>query len=188
MHRAVIVGRSAEALAEYAAARALCDYRSVIVVGKTAECFPDRIDHLVSFHVELFDKWVATRAANGHPPPACYWGAIWKGRRLGQDRTRCMPLRFSKSIGGSSGFLATQIALDELGVDRAVLAGMPMESSGRHLAEACTEREVGKPWGEADAYWPTWVESASLLLDRVRSMSGRTRALLGAPTREWLEG
>ena len=188
MRRAVIIGRAAGALEEYAEACAMCAFDDVVVVGKMGEIFPDRIDYWVSFHTNLFDKWAATRAANGHPPAAHFWGATYKGRRLGEDATRCAPISFVRSTGGSSGFLAVEGVLEILHADRAVLAGIPLTREAGHLLEAAEPHEVDKPWGEADAYWTTWIENMDRLRGKVRSMSGRTREHLGAPTPEWMRG
>jgi hypothetical protein len=151
------------------------------------EDFPDRIDHWVSFHGgDLFTKWAAARAANGHPPAACYWGAEHKGRRMGRAPVPS-PMRYAQNMGGSSGYLAARgVAIDALGVDRVVLAGVPMEAAAAHYAaEGATAKDRG-PWLEAGAYWRAWEADMDLLRRYVRSMSGRTRAALGYPTREWL--
>lgn len=189
MRRALVVGRSRGAMDEYQAARELCTYDFVIVVGKMGEVFPDRIDYWASFHADLFDKWAATRAANGHPPAAHYWGAMYKGRPLGGAATRCSPISFVPSIGGSSGFLATWAALKVLAVDLVILAGVPMVAGDQHYLGAASPKEVNVAWGEADMYWTTWEAHMPELLGRVKSMSGRTRDVLGGlPTRAWLEG
>lgn len=188
MRRAVIVGRAAGALDEYRAACALCDFDDVIVVGKMGEVFPDRIDHWVTFHTLLFDQWVRLRAAAGHPPASCFWGAIFKGVRLGESGTSVAPLQYAPCLGGSSGFLALKgVALDVLGVDRVVLAGVPMTAEGHHYEGNITDHERAKGiWDEADKYWTTWESNHDVLASRVRSMSGRTREAFGAPTADWL--
>lgn len=178
--RAVVVGRARGALEEYAAACSLCSFDYVLVVGAMLTCFPHRVDHAVSFHVELFDMWAGERARAGLPPAGCYWGARYRGRCLGQDATRAAPLRYADCVGGSSGFLAAEgVALGALGAEKVVLAGVPMLASAAHEGDPAS-------WDEADVYWATWEEHLPQLLGRVRSMSGRTRDVLGAPTMEWL--
>ena len=179
MRRALIVGRASRALEEYVAARALGDFDEVLVVGAMSVTFPDRVDHLVSFHADFFDSWAAQRAAAGLPPAGCYWGARYRGRNLGEGKTRARPLRYVECVGGSSGFVAVQAALGPLACGRVVLAGVPMRAADAHVGDAA-------PWDEADAYWSTWQERMVELRGRVRSMSGRTREALGEPTREWL--
>lgn len=184
MRRVLIVGRARGALDEYRAAQALADFDAVVVVGKMGEVFPDPIDYWVSFHANLFDRWAAKRAARGLPPACNFWGATYRGRPL--DNTECAPLTCIPSTGGSSGFLAVEGALGLLAPSHVVLAGIPMVAEAGHEPDTCEESERQAPWAEAAVYWATW-EAAAPTLGRVRSMSGRTRALLGAPTREWLE-
>ena len=179
MRRAIVVGRSAAVMEEYAAACALCAFDEVLVVGEMGTHFPDRIDHWVSFHVELFDHWSARRAAAGFAPAGTFWGAIYNGRRLGASTTRCQPLEYVPCVGGSSGYMAVQVALGPRACSHVVLAGIPLEAAAAHHDSAL-------PWREADKYWATWAEHMDELRGRVRSMSGRTRAALGEPTREWL--
>lgn len=185
---ALIVGRSRGAMSDVLLANQLGRFDAVIVVGKMSEAYPGHIDYLVSFHTGLMDKWVAARTARGLPPPARYWGAFFKGIRLGEKTTRCAPIEFVRCVGGSSGFLAVCGALDLLGAERVVLAGVPMDAEASHFAGAATEQEAAGVWDEADKYWPTWLEYEAKLRGRVRSMSGRTRDLLGAPDEEWLNG
>lgn len=182
MRRAIVVGRARGAHEEYAAACAMCTFDDVLVVGAMATMFPHCVDHLVSFHAELFDLWTEQRAAAGFGPVGCYWGATFKGRNLGEDTTQCRPLRYAPCLGGSSGFLAMEgVALGALGADRVVLAGVPMRMEDAHV-------DSPAPWDEADTYWSTWEEHLSKLLGRVKSMSGRTRDVLGEPDRSWLDG
>lgn len=190
MKRAVVVGRATGFMSEYAAARSLGSFDYVIVVGMVGIIFPDPIDHWVSFHVELFDRWSKDRACAGHPPASCFWGAVFKGNRLGEMTTSCKPLQYAPSDGGSSGLLAVKgVAIEALGVDRVVLAGIPMTAAGHHDPACITDPERARgTWDEADKYWQTWITHFGILKNHVRSMSGRTRDVLGAPTREWLHG
>lgn len=179
MRRAVVVGRARGALDEYAAACTLCAFDDVLVVGAMGVDFPDRIDHLVSFHAELFCLWAEKRAVAGYSPAVNYWGAIYRGRRLGERVKVPAPLRYVECIGGSSGFMAVHVALDALDVDRVVLAGVPMDAAAAHYGS-------DQPWDEADKYWGTWLGNVDRLRGRVRSMSGRTRNVFGEPDKEWL--
>ena len=188
MRRVIIVGRAGGALEEYAQARALCAFDDIIVVGKMGEAFPDRIDYWCSFHPNLFAKWIATRAKRLLSPAARFWGPTYQGRKLERGTPVGLPIEYIACIGGSSGYMAVEGALDVLHADRVVLAGIPLTAEAGHAAEALEPHDVGRPWGEADIYWATWEENAARLRGRVCSMSGRTRDLLGAPTPAWLEG
>lgn len=188
MRRALVVGRSAGALEDYAAAKAFGPYDEVLVVGKMLSVFPDPVDHAVSFHSGLFPYWAAGRTLRGLTPAKCYWGATYKGKPMDGYAPAPGPLKRIEQVGGSSGFMAVQIAVNELGCERVVLAGMPMRSEDSHLPETLGPSDTPGSWWEADAYWETWLEHIDWLRPRVRSMSGRTLEALGAPTREWLEG
>jgi len=88
--------------------------------------------------------------------------------------------------GGSSGMLAVQVAL-ALGCTKVMLCGMPMTPTP-HFEQSAEFDAAHTVWSEADGHWRSWlrVHQHGWFEDRVRSTSGRTRDLFGAPTREWL--
>lgn len=185
MRRALVVGRSARALEDYVTAQEFGPYNEVLVVGKMLEAFPHHADHVVSFHADLFAKWAAVRQARGYAAVRCYWGATFRGKPM-YSASSALQLRRIEQVGGSSGFMAIQVA-DVLACDRIVLAGVPMDAAASHLPETLCSSEVpGAAWAEADTYWETWVERMDWLRPRVRSVSGRTREAFGVPTHEWL--
>jgi hypothetical protein len=81
--------------------------------------------------------------------------------------------------------LATAVAL-HLGCSRIVLCGVPMTKTP-HFAESVVHPHT-RNWSSADGHFRAWKKPDMLakLQGRVRSMSGRTRDLLGAATPEWL--
>lgn len=83
---------------------------------------------------------------------------------------------------GSSGLYAAQIALEELGFDGVILAGCPMDAAAGAL---CQHSEMGDPT-KVDRFKPEWARALPEISGRIRSMSGWTRDLLGAPSGEWL--
>lgn len=80
--------------------------------------------------------------------------------------------------GGSSGFLAVGVAR-ELGL-RAVLCGVPMDARP-HVGR------TGAPWNGHASYLGPWTERQAALAPHVRSLSGWTRELFGAPDPAWLD-
>lgn len=79
---------------------------------------------------------------------------------------------------GSSGYFGVEVA-KHLGADRVILCGIPMTPTPHFDSD--------EPWEMAEAHWKHWPrEHERGKLRGVRSMSGRTRDLLGAPTPEWL--
>jgi hypothetical protein len=81
---------------------------------------------------------------------------------------------------GSSSLFAVRYAIEKLKADKVVLCGVPMDRQPHFYG--------GEPWHGADAMWPAWEAALPFMAGRVRSMSGRTRELLGAPTPSWLAG
>ena len=100
------------------------------------------------------------------------------------------------NTGGSSGLFAVTIALD-MGYDRIVLAGCPMEGALRvtypdGYPGNCGEDKDGyhdpmpnQSRGFA-VYQQAWTRHFDLIKDKTRSVSGWTQELLGAPTAEWI--
>lgn len=82
------------------------------------------------------------------------------------------------TASGSSGLYAVKLLMDR-GFDRIILAGVPMQASGAHFFDP-------KDWDEVDAFWQTWLDQANRINGIVKSMSGRTREIFGAPDANWL--
>ena len=182
MRCAIVVGRSAGALAEYEEARSLLPNAVVIVVGAIGVDFPHQIDHWVTFHAGNFLLWMGQRSLRGFSPAVVYWGALYRGREMGVHDCAGLAVNYVPSVGGSSGFLAAhQVALCELRCERVLMAGVPMTVEGGHYGDAFL-------WDEALVYRQTWIERVGELRSKVRSMSGWTRELLGSPTPEWIVG
>lgn len=133
-----------------------------------------RLNHWTTLHsdAEHMGKWERQRVRNGHPGGYVRWGQTlnpWCDREC---------RNWAK---GSSGLYAVDVALNGLSLDGAVLVGMPMDQTPNAFRDetgwAHFERHRYQ-WTEPDA-WP-------FLQRSVRSMSGWTRSILGAPTAEWL--
>lgn len=93
--------------------------------------------------------------------------------------------------GGSSGLFAVAVAY-EIGYKRVVLCGVPMTKTG-HFDGSLTH-PGDDDWEYADDHWKAWDrklrkgdDRSRFLQNNVRSMSGRTRRVLGEPTREWID-
>lgn len=138
--------------------------------------YPARLDHWCTLHWEKMTEWRAKRPGDYttwtrdsrkvamYPPPPDqllpHWGT------------------------GSSGLYGVAVAT-ELGAERIILAGVPMQSSA-YAEGAGTWGDVW-PQSEVDLHrngWDYWHERGRLA--NVRSMSGWTRDLLGAPPIWWL--
>ena len=148
----------------------------VIAVNDAGADWPRRLHHWVSLHPERFHlieygkgRWVAKREENGHEPAGQLWGA----NRRAMDGVQFLKCRMP---GGSSGLYAVEVAM-HLGATRIVLCGVPMDAS--------VNPYHGEAWTGHRNYRGPWQRHAQRLTN-VRSMSGWTLDLLGAPTEDWL--
>lgn len=140
----------------------------------------ERLDVWCTLHPEHMDKWEEKRRlrglGNGYEivaPPANEVGMHGqKGRVARRVSYRWKDMRSS----ASSGIFATKVAIED-GFS-IVLAGIPMRIEDGHF-------ERHKPWSECTQFLSgfDWVKGK--LKGQVKSMSGMTREVLGAPTPEW---
>lgn len=128
----------------------------------------DRVDHWVSLHWDKLETWAAARRLHHkHDRPT-----LWT-RPTPQGVT--VKARITDTWGGSSGMFALKVALEDLGAERAILCGVPMDTQPRF--------NTGDPW-KLHEYRKDWVRYHDRLKDRVRSASGWTRDRFGGPD-EW---
>lgn len=133
---------------------------------------PD-LQHWGSLHPAKFPLWEAQRKEARRPGGYVRWSI---GRMQIVDRV------IRNWRGGSSGLHIVDVALNGLELDGAICCGMPLDDRMNQFRR--------EPWGAAHPFRQGWKEPETLavLRPRVRSMSGWTEELLGAPTAEWLEG
>lgn len=145
--------------------------------------WPRALDHWGSAHSQKFRAdpdhpqkmgWVEQREQNGHPPAGGLFGKQYP--KIVDD--------IIHSWGQDSGILGVRRAY-LLGCPGVVACGIPMDRR-EHFTES-TVHVPGRKWGAADNSWKYWGRRLNLIRERTRSMSGRTRRELGAPTPEWLE-
>lgn len=177
MTTALVLGGAAGTQQDWESAMALGDFDFVIACNDVGAIWPGHLSAWVSLHPEKLGRWRDQRRANGHPEAARHvthgdylpsWAEQTEFRFPGQDRS------------GSSGLFAVKVALMELGAERAVLAGIPLERSSHFF-----DREQ---WEAAVGYRAAWESLRPCYRARMRSMSGWTAQLLGAPTADWING
>lgn len=152
---------------------------------------PRTLDAIVTLHPEkLYDvdpesgdggRWLERRRKNGHDDGCQLWA----------NRAKDLVHHVIKHWGGgSSGLLAVAVAY-EMGADQVVLCGVPM-TERPHFPES-EEHDGEGDWVHADSHWRAWKRKlrrddhrSRYLQENVRSMSGRTREVLGAPDFSWL--
>jgi hypothetical protein len=171
---ALVLGSGNSLQKDKAEALALFDPHLVIACNHAARDEPGRVDHWVTMHPDLLPMWLEQRRRAGLPEPGQLWAARHRAHRCPVETNRI------ENWGGSSGLLCVAVAF-ELGVQRIVLAGVPMSKNYAHFDDV-------KKWEEARNYWSAWERNLGRMDDRVRSLSGWTQMLLGSPTREWLHG
>ena len=149
----------------------------VIAANDIGVHWPRRLDHLVSLHQEKIQRWRRDRKRAGYNTDFLVW--LTENKKLSD---RVLPFRHK----GSSGMFAPRVAF-ELNCRGSVLCGIPLDPIA-HFRESAEHKET-HGWPHANGYLEVWQDCEDELKSwGVRSMSGRTRELLGAPTLEWLEG
>jgi hypothetical protein len=174
---ALILGRAATVWNEIEAARKLAVFDVIIAINRMGRDFKEPFQHWVSYHPDFFPQWTRERK-EPLPDGLMYWSGIYKNNRMGDSKRIKLPIQYCRFSGGSSGMLAIKVAIDGLGLERIVLAGIPMDNTPRYDDKVA--------WREADAYWIAWINEKPWMAGRVRSMSGRTSKLLGTPDAAWL--
>lgn len=147
----------------------------VIAANDIGSYWPRPLDHWVSLHPDKFRTWRPARTTNGHPDGYVTWG-----RRL----SKVVDQQLTAWAGGSSGMLAAQLAF-HLGCTKIILCGIPMTQTP-HFAESTEFSKNRTTWTAAAGHWKAWERTKDRFEGKMRSMGGRTRELLGAPTKEWL--
>ncbi len=168
-----ILGGAISRPAEEAEALSYFEPDLIIATNHAGRDREGRVDHWASFHVELLDKWVRERREAGREDA----GQLWVPER--RSLPRGMRAEAVPNWRGSSGLLAVTVAM-KLGVDRAILCGIPMTREGGHY-----DRPAGELWREAGNYRRGWEEHADEIRPYVRSLGGWTAELLGRPPEEW---
>lgn len=160
---------------DIAAAQALFKADIIMAVKDIGITWP-HIDYWATYHPERLPKELGQRRAAGLPDPKAIFTY-----HVRIPPSLDLPIRVMKTKGGSSGLLGTEAAL--LVADKAVLCGIPLDPKQVHY-----RRPKKGGWPPAAMYRKAWDVAYPQLKNRVRSMSGWTRELLGAPDAEWLRG
>lgn len=138
-----------------------------------------------SLHPEkLVAEWAPMREAAGLPMPEhviCNKGGrgrlvqrvIRRGWQIDEER--------HQDWNGSSGLYVPNIAVMHLGYRRAVLIGIPMDSTPNRFRDE-------RGWKDAQRYREGWehARKCPAFKPYVRSMSGWTAEILGQPDAAWL--
>jgi hypothetical protein len=178
---------------------ALRKFDAVYCVNQTGIHWPVKFQVWVTLHPEFFDQdycaehpeiggeYESRRAALGLPNGyeiVSHSECKTTGEHYIKGRcsrvSRYVSCRWpGMTSSASSGIFAAKVALDD-GHDRVVLAGIPMDRDAGHFTR-------GKEWAERDSFIPGFEKAIPHLIGSVKSMSGYTRKVLGAPDVAWLQ-
>lgn len=185
MTRAVILGGAACVWSDLARLRRLCggSWPGIVVTVNDAHvAYCGRVDHFVTQHAEQVNVWKRHRAEAGGNADYRTWGCKWPTRKH-DPHLENVDEAIAPWGSGSSGLHAVTVCRVALGIDRVVLCGVPMTKTphfpGALLADS-------GDWKWAENHQDRWTSRLHLMEPWVRSMSGWTKGLLGAPTRDWL--
>lgn len=182
MSAALVLGGGASLWDDVAAALEVGEFAGVLACNDAAVAWPGPVAAGVSYHAEQWPLWMERRRRAGREHPARLFGH----REFTQSilARPDLPIeyvepRFPGQVEtGSSGLFALKVALVDLGFDKAVVCGMPMDPRP-HFFD-------GAKWEAYSAHRRGWTEALPQIRARARSMSGWTSQLLGAPDADWL--
>lgn len=176
--RALALGSATSYWADTAAALELGEFDLVVAANEAGVLWSGQLDSWVSLHPNEMPGRIARREANGWPPAKEIVSHFTKQKK--EAITLQVEYFLPKQRkSGSSGLFAVKRALD-LGATHVVCCGIPISGE--------LGRVDGKDvWPSARLFRQGWEEALPVIRDRVRSMSGWTRQLLGAPTADWLQ-
>lgn len=149
----------------------------VVACNEAGAKWAGPLDAWISLHPRFFlsKGWVADRAKQGHPEPAAFYAQPGARPHIPDHFIRTSDLFPGQAKSGSSGLYAAKVALIDLGFDRVVFCGVPMTVTP-HFWD-----QTRKDWGSAEDFREQWLTVPEEYRNRMRSMSGWTRVLLGAP-------
>jgi hypothetical protein len=171
MRTALVLGSAACVWDDVERALDLGELQGVVGCNHAGLHWPGVMDGWCSLHRDKLTRpWVARRRLMGLPDhKALFSIGSTEHRFPGQTKP------------GSSGLFALKVALSDLGFDRAVLCGMPLDVDEAHF-------DTPGPWKPASQYRIGWEQALPHIRDRARSMGGWTAQLLGQATSEWIKG
>lgn len=142
----------------------------VVATNDAGAVYPGHLDGWATLHHEQFTAWRVRRAGNQDYRAFCIQPHL---QSVDAEIVR-------EKWSASSGLYAAQIALDVFGASGVVLCGVPLSPEAGHFFDRATA------WDDAHVFRRGFEAALPVIRDHIRSMSGWTRELLGAPDAEWL--
>lgn len=184
MKRALVIGCANEVWQEVEEAQKLGHFDTIYCVKMAGIYWAEGPFVWVGLHPEFWDRYKLERTKLGLPHD-CYETVAPLPSEVGNHHQcksdRNTSFRFpGMTSSGASGLFAVKVAMED-GHDRIVLAGVPMTRETGHFVR-------GAPWQQFDNFTSAWKVMKPKLQGRVKSVSGWTRELLGAPDQKWFDG
>lgn len=187
-------------MVEPRSAKPLADNPLLLIVG-AAPCVWDDVEAFWRLEPPGHDVCCLNDAGRFWPCTFKHWASYHPVRLVGMAK-RCSPDTQDRPLlhghietdgldyvwqthrsewGGSTAMFALRCAVRNWGYRRVVLAGVPLENGENIFCpESVTQYE--------SLYLKFWQDRANDYGVKTRSMSGNTKDLFGAPTKEWLYG
>ncbi len=182
MANALVVGCANNVWADVKAAQELTKFDRVYCVKLAGVHWPEDDFTWCTLHPEFMDKYESERASLGLPKGyeivAPMSNEVGQHGQKGNINRRITYRYEGMNSSASSGIYAAKIALGD-GYSKVILAGVPLDGKLGHFTR-------GKPWAQVDSFNNGFNKSVPHMMGKVKSMSGKTRDVLGAPTKEWL--
>lgn len=187
----IITGSSECLWGDYLKAIKLTEKEDLMCVNLSVICFHFRdIKHLVSLHHNKMKNFYA--AAMIQRTERAEYPRQRRKHFINKSFKKILTHSINANVGvdlvwdignpgGTSGLFATQIAL-ALGYEKIILCGIPINNSRRFYDSPNHRFKY-----EGISQQEPWQIASRTFEDRVRSMSGKTKELLGEPTKEWLK-
>lgn len=178
MGPALVIGGADSVWDDVESALSIGEFFAVIACNDIGAAWPGELDAWVTLHPENMQGWIERRSARGYPPAKMI---VYHEDKDGSPKPDLVtPYNWHRSHkSASSGVFAAKVAI-ELGHDRNVLCGVPL-TPRPHF-------DTRGDWLAAMDFHDGLIAAEPYLRGKVRSMSGKTREILGAPTPEWLTG
>ena len=145
----------------------VCQFFDIGAIG--LDCpYEGKIDYFFTYHPEDIKKYEAKRKANGLSRNYL----VVSHTQAEEEGLVDITIRY-QSPSGSSAMLGTLFAL-ETGYEKIILCGCPLTGFNR-------DKISYSPFQEG------WMARKSLVIGKVKSLSGWTSEFLGTPTEEWLK-
>ncbi len=176
---ALVLGGAESLFRDIKVLRELIDVEACTIVAVNDALFrwPGRVDHFATLHPEELVWRAECRKRFGYPDGYQTWTRPYP-RGL-EARERLCDHVLGGWSDGSSGFFGVGVARAGLRSRRIVAAGCPMDGSP-HLDRPCG-------WRGFPSYRQAWLDRKRDLAPFLRSMSGWTLELYGAPDEKWLD-